>query len=381
MQQNILGVDYFLLMSFLWLVAGVDFQLSRSSIMIRAFGKSIDTRVLLFRFAFFVLWFMAAFRGLDVTNDLQAYYRMYSEIATLGPDNIKRIEVGYVLLNVIFSKIIKNTFIGFRALILFTTTISYSAVEQWIEKHARSYGICLIAYYYLVNSSFMSANRQMLAAGIVLWSLMYLEKSKFHGKLIIYVLMVLLASTFHQSAIICVLFPILDRLKLIRYMPIWILLATVFLTGTNAVTIIVTKIGIGTGYLTADVGNVTNVAVNSFLYIALLMLRVIEQNDIYKLKGKDDKSCFQESFYTYCIILTLSITIMSLRAPGMSRIAMYFQIAGIPYISNTIIKIKSAKTKFIIKLTFGLAIWAYSAISLVYRPEWQHLWPYHFFWE
>ena len=69
MHANVLGIDYALLMLFLWLTAGVDYQLSGSSVVMKIRRNSIDVRVILIRFAFFVLWFLAAFRGLDVTND------------------------------------------------------------------------------------------------------------------------------------------------------------------------------------------------------------------------------------------------------------------------------------------------------------------------
>ena len=177
MSQNILGFDYFFLMSFLWLVAGMDYQLSRTNRMIKVAKKNISFRVIMIRIAFLVLWFMAACRGLDVTNDIKSYYELYNKIAAFGPESIKRIEIGYVILNVFFSKLIANSFVGFRVMLLFTTAIGYSAVEQWIERHAQSYGVCLIAYYFLIDSTFMSANRQMLAMGVALWALMYWEKA------------------------------------------------------------------------------------------------------------------------------------------------------------------------------------------------------------
>lgn len=378
MQQNILGADYFLLMFFLWLVAGADYQLCNSSLLIKV-GKKTPVKVVLLRLAFFVLWFMAAFRGLDVTNDIESYFRFYDKVATFGPDSVNRIEAGYLLLNIFVSKIITNHFVGFRVLILFTTIVGYSAVEQWIERHSKSYGICLLAYYYLVDSTFMSANRQMFATGIVLWALMYLEKSKINAKKYIYILMVLLASAFHQSAIICFLFLLLERLKFTRNTSLWMIIATVLATGTNIVNRVVTIIGIGTGYLTAEIGNLTNVVVNVVLYVALLSLAAFTKNE-GELKNNNEITGFSENFYAYCIALTLAVTIMSLRAPGMSRMAMYLQIVGLPYISNTMKKIEQSKAQFIIKVCFGLSIWAYSAITLIYRPEWQHLWPYHFFW-
>lgn len=379
---NILGIDYALLMLFLWLNAGIDYQLSRTGIVIKTKRNSTDVRIFLIRFAFFVLWFLAVFRGLDVTNDIESYHSFYEKVAVFGPGSVKRVEVGYVILNEVFSKLFTNNEVGFRVLIAVITAVGYGAVEQWIERHAKSYGVCLIAYYYLIDSTFMSATRQMLATGIVLWALMFLEKRNNKKSLLIYILLVLLASTFHQSAIMCAVFPLLARLKFTRNTTIWIILFTTILTGTNAVNKIVNLVGFGTGYLTSDIGNITNVTVISTLYVALLMLQVFMERK--KEPNRDNCGKYeydQDGFYSYAIILALAVTIMSLRAPGMSRMAMYLQIAGLPYISNTIGKIKYPKAQLVIKCVFGLAIWGYSAAALIYRPEWQHLWPYHFFWD
>lgn len=381
MRQNILGIDYVFLMSFLWLIVGLDYQLSTFNILVKFGKKNINARVLLLRIAFFVLWFMAAFRGFDVTNDIDSYYGLYCKIASTGPESIKRIEKGYVILNMLFSKIVSDNFIGFRLLLLFTTSIGYSAVEKWIEKHANSYGICLIAYYYLVDSTFMSANRQMLAAGIILWALMLVEKKKGWKRSLIYILMVLLAVSFHQSAILCLIIPLFNKINYTKNTTLLILIVTALATGTNVVNSIVLKIGIGTEYLSADIGNVTNVTVISALYLALLLLRtIVRHNGDRAMEGNETFSGFQDSLYTYCIALALAVTIMSLRAPGMSRIVLYLQLIGLPYISNTIKHIEDRRMQLIVKIVFGISIWGYSAATLIFRPEWQHMWPYHFFW-
>ena len=382
MNQNILGADYFLLMIFLWFIVAMDHQLSNVDVVLKIKEKNISSRVMMLRIAFFVLWFMAAFRGLDVTNDINSYYGLYCKVSSVGPDSIKRIELGYVFLNALFSKLISNDFVGFRLLLVFTTAIGYSAVEQWIEKHAKSYGICLIAYYFLVDSTFMSAIRQMLAAGVVLWALMFWEKRKDWKRSVIYFFMVLLATSFHQSAILGMLFPLFDKLKYTKNTTIYVLAGTFLATGTNAVNSVVMKVGIGTGYLTSDIGNATNVVVISALYLALLLLRMfVQHKGMYEIEEKDGKSLIvHNDFYTYSIVFALAVTIMSLRAPGMSRMVLYLQLIGLPYISNTIKGINNGRTQFIVKTVFGTAVWGYSMATLIFRPEWQHLWPYHFFW-
>ncbi len=83
-------------------------------------------------------------------------------------------------------------------------------------------------------------------------------------------------------------------------------------------------------------------------------------------------------FYTYCIALSLAITVMSLRAAGMSRLTMYLQLVGLPYVSNIMNQIEDQRMAIIIKVVFSVVIWGYSAIVLIYKLEWQHIWLYHF---
>ena len=123
MHANVLGIDYALLMLFLWLTAGVDYQLSGSSVVMKIRRNSIDVRVILIRFAFFVLWFLAAFRGLDVTNDFETYRNIYEKIAVFGPESVKRVETGYVILNEVFSKLFTNNEVGFRFFMATITAI------------------------------------------------------------------------------------------------------------------------------------------------------------------------------------------------------------------------------------------------------------------
>ena len=80
-------------------------------------------------------------------------------------------------------------------------------------------------------------------------------------------------------------------------------------------------------------------------------------------------------------LASLAVTVMSLRAAGMSRLNMYLQLVGLPYVSNIMRRIENQRVAFIVKVVFSMAIWGYSVISLIYRPEWQHIWPYHFYWQ
>lgn len=165
----------------------------------------------------------------------------------------------------------------------------------------------------------------------------------------------------------------------------WLLmLITLVATLTNVVSSVISILGLRTGYVTTEIGNAVNVGVVSLLYFALLLLRLICDNSSYIMdEGTADieNTAYGDSFYTYCIALSLAVTVMSLRAAGMSRLNMYLQLVGLPYVSNIMRRIENQRVAFIVKVVFSMAIWGYSVIALIYRPEWQHIWPYHFYWQ
>lgn len=164
----------------------------------------------------------------------------------------------------------------------------------------------------------------------------------------------------------------------------WGYLVTIIATLTNFVSSMISFFGLGTGYVTTEIGNAVNVGIMSLLYFALLLLRVFGFSNVYNLTeevNNTENTAYKDDFYTYCIALSLAVTVMSLRAAGMSRLNIYLQLVGLPYISNIMNRIKNQRVAVIVKASFSVVIWSYSVIALVYRPEWQHIWPYHFYWQ
>ena len=140
--------------------------------------RKLELNKVILRIVFLVLGVMAAFRGMDITNDTAAYYRTYQKIAYSGFAGEARMEIGYVALNVFLTHIFRDTLVGFHVLLFITSAFSYWALEQWIERHAITYGISVITFYFLSNQSYMSAIRQSVAVGIILWALMAMENLK-----------------------------------------------------------------------------------------------------------------------------------------------------------------------------------------------------------
>lgn len=381
---NILGGGYAALMCFIWLSVALEYQAGRNQTIVKIGNKQVQLNVVILRIVFLVLWFMAAFRGMDVTNDTSAYYRTYQNIASQGFAATSRLEKGYVAFNILLSRIFPNNLIGFRVLLLITATMEYLPLEKWIEKHSTTYGVCIVAFYFLENATFMSSIRQAIAIGLVLSALFILEKTKGYRKYLLYIFVIVVACTFHSTAIVALVFPLITKMRYTRIATVIIIFLTAIATITNFTSFAISAIGLGSGYVTTEIGNMANVSVVSLLFLALLFLQAFaksEEDSSKDFAGLSENVIFKDSFYTYCIALSLSVTIMSLRAAGMSRLDMYFQTVGLPYISNVMSRIENPKVGFLIKVVFCVAVWAYSVAVLIYRPEWQHLWPYHFYWQ
>lgn len=376
---NILGFDYILLIALLWGLAAIDYQ-SRSK-----YGITTKRNINVVRIAFFVLASMAAFRALDITNDTLSYYRMYNAIGNYGVLGVRRIEKGYVYLNYIISWLVRDSETGYHILQILIAAFSYFSVARYIEKNARTYGVCILTFYFLLNGSFMSAMRQSMAIAIVLLGIDLLKNRRF-VLYILYILCVFVAAQFHSTAWIALLFIVLYGRKFNKYVMGGIIIAAVIATITNIPALLGPILEYGSIYITNEIGNQTDAIVMSIMYLALLILRIlipkhiISSEDEIQTRERYLAEEKENDFYSFNIVLTLAFTILSLRAPAISRFTQYFLIVGLPYISNTMEIIENKMEAFLIKVVFCLAIFGYSLIALIYRPEWQHLWPYHFFW-
>lgn len=374
---NELGVGYVSLVTFLTLCAIIDNQSNSNDQVQTVFGVT-RTRVFILRLAFFVLWFMAAFRGMLVANDTQSYYRTYIKIAESGLQSENRMEIGYVLLNALISQLFSDNETGFRVLLFISACVAYYPLEQWIERHCSAYDVCLLAFYFLFNASYMSAIRQSMAVGIVLLALMGLEKG--HKKA--YFVLMVIAVLFHSSAIAAVIFYLLRSKRFgLESVMIWMLI-TAGCVELNLVAKVMQVIKPSTSYIISEVENSANVLATTGLYAALLLLNFLPAKQCAReiVDIRDGEMDFTSGFFAHCILLSLSVSLMSLRAPVLSRIVMYMTITGMPYVSISMNRLENDNLAALIKIIFVVAIWMYSLIVLIYRPEWAHIWPYYFYW-
>ena len=368
---NVLGMDYAAVIAFLWAVAAYDYQAGVKDYAL--FGET-KRHPFWLRIAFFVLCFMAAFRAKEIANDTSTYYSIYKSISIAGISVGARMEKGYVFLNYLISLIFRNQEKGFHILQILVSVFCYYSVERYIEKNAHSYGVAILVFYFLSNGGYMSAIRQSLATAIILFAISLLRKKK----RILYILVVALAAQFHASAWIALLFLVLYGRKFNLFAMAAILGAALLLTAVNMPAALTSMLNYGTWYIKDELDIRPDFFVKSAMSIALLALRLLLPRHFSSLVNEEEKT--EDSFYSFCIVMSFTFTILSLRAPAITRFGGYASLVGLPYIPNTLYKIENKKESFDLKVIYCGMSWAYSLAALIFRPEWQHLWPYRFFW-
>ena len=333
-------------------------------------GKVIPVSVIYLRLFFFILFIMSAFRGIEITNDTGSYLRTYRTIKAYGLMGEERMEQAYVWLNLILAKLFPQGDMGFYVLLFLVSAISYYAMEQWLEENSETYGESIFLFYFMMNSSFMCVVRQTLAFSIVLLGL---KRAK-NKELFRFLIYVVIACMFHKTAIIGILLYAFMHTKFSsKKAAIIIGIAGGIVLTQNAIARILEILGITTSYVTSGDGLNVVALVLPVFYLALIALDVIKK----KSMNRDDS---QKGFFKYCIIFSVATFILILRMPVFNRISSYFTYLAVPYVSNVISEIEDKKSILIIRIILFAAVWGYATITLTYRPEWQHLWPYRFFW-
>ena len=367
LMYNQIGIGYWSLVISLFVMA-ILCDYKQNTIIKFNRNKKYRVNVILLRIAFFIMWFMSAFRGINITNDTAAYLRTYRNISAYGMAGELRMEKGFVTLNAVLARIFPAGDIGFYVLLFISSVLIYYVLEQWIEKNASSYGVCILFFYFMCNGGYMSAVRQSMACAIVIIAISALRK----GKKIRFLFLVVVASLFHKSALISLVFLLFyKKVFSLKRAAVILGMGISFLALKFPVRILNSILDGKSSYLqVTGGGNILSVLVNVGLYSAILILNIIEKK----------KKNTQNSFFAYCITFAIICSFASYSAPVFSRFTSYFSIIGIPYIANVLDGIKNKRIALLLKTILISSIWIYSLSVLVYRPEWQHLWPYQFYW-
>jgi hypothetical protein len=151
--------------------------------------------------AYIILFFIGAFRNIEVGTDTSNYYDIY-KIINNDPDGIEYIlgfvEPGWVFLNYVCGIV----FDDYRSVIFIGMFLAITPLFIRIWKSSSN--PFLVVFYYITLYFYCNAfniTRQMIAVSIILFSLEYLKQNQIKK----YIVGIICAILFHYSAIICIL--------------------------------------------------------------------------------------------------------------------------------------------------------------------------------
>lgn len=310
---------------------------------------------------FIVFWVLTAFRSAQIGNDTNTYI-YYFNIYSKGIDRLRTFEIGYQYLNYFIGKFTTDP----HAFLIIIATIMYGGVVVYIYKNSKNTAISLCLFFCYFFSMFTSIFRQGIAMIIVLYGYHLLKE----GKKIPAALLFLLATTFHTTAVVSfLLFLNADILKKKRFVFGLTVLCGILSSGGILNTIVNTVLPRYAHYFESRYASTGWLAVSYSLIIYaiwyLLISKSVDEND------KQDR--IVATNFTFLLIFAAFGFSVNL----FTRAGEYFLLIAIVEIPNMLYrgKIKNFRLWLFGLCTFLIVMFI---VTLIYRPGWNHLYPYEF---
>ena len=310
---------------------------------------------------FILLWGLTAFRSKAIGNDT-ANYLMYFALFSKGLDVSSYVELGYQVLNYIISKFTQDP----HHFIIIMATVMYGGIGLYLYRFCKNPAIALCLFYSLFFSVYTSILRQGMAMVIALYGYQLLKD----GKKIPAAILFAVASFFHNTAVLCFLlflnFNILKKWWFV--LGLTVLCAVISLTGVMKMVVnaILPKY---THYFEGQYASSGWLAISFFLFVYVVFYILI-------CKSLDDNSK-TDNVIAANFSLLLMITAFGYAVNLFERAGEYFLLIGISELPNVLYRGK-VKNFRIWLFAIGTIYLIFFVLVLIYRPGWNHLYPYEF---
>ena len=311
--------------------------------------------------SFLVLWFLTAFRSRAIGNDTINYLVLFNWFSK-GPLSHLEIEIGYQLLNYLIWQISSDE----HVFLIIMATIMYCWIGVYIYKFSKNPAVVLCLFFSCFFSVYTSILRQGMAMVIALYGYQLLKNKK----RILAALVFLLATSFHTTAFLCFLlflnFDILKKQWFVLGITAACVIASLSGVMKSAVNLVFPKY---THYFAGQYAGSGWLAISVFLvtYIVFYLL-------VSKSLDEDHKS---DNVIATNFTLLLLLTAFGYAVNLFERAGEYFLLIGITELPNVLYrgKVKHFRLWLLLIGTFYLILFV---LILIYRPGWNHLYPYEF---
>lgn len=309
-------------------------------------------------------WFLTAFRASEIGNDTQVYLDYFVRIRSTGVSGDYRIEYGFQFLCAIIGFFTADP----QWLLIVCATICYLGVGVYIFKYSKNVFVSAVLIFCLCYSDFMNILRQDIAVIICLYAYQAI-KSK---KNICGIFLILLAFAFHKSALVALIFLLYRFFRFnlkIAVMCVVVLIGfSISGLANKAVLLFASQYA---GYFESQYAGTGWAAVSMSVLKGLALIFFF--NSAYKgSKKKHNEVLMCLTFYTIFSSMGYIVNLFT-------RAAQYFLLPVITEIPNACCD-GQIKHKKLWLCVICFALLSYFIIVLLLRPEWNHLYPYRFFW-
>lgn len=315
---------------------------------------------------------IAGLRHYTIGNDTIPYLNGFNNILISGYNafSTSRFEKGYILLNLIIGKFTNN----FTVMLIICSLIINIFICNFIRSNSKSMCISFLLFFFCrFFFSEMNIVRQYIALGIFLYSFKYIE----NRKMLKYLICNFIAITFHYSAIF--LIPIyyiynmkLDRKKIFFLSTIALIVNYLFYGILVKVTILLGKYQnyVNEFYNSNKAGSIIAFIMYSVIFIFLL-----------EILKKNKEVTKRDNFFYNCSFILVLVSFLSIRLSILSRVTEYLSILMIVQIPNFIKYIRSAKKRLILYIIVIFCFMIYCSVITYFRPNWNNIFPYRFYWQ
>lgn len=329
------------------------------------------------------LYILAAFRHTSIGNDTSNYLIIFNSINSFSDAISLNIEVGYSVV----MWIAKLLNLNFQWFLIFVTILPFYSLYKFIKNTSSNYIFSSLLFYLLFFSFFMSGIRQSISIGIILIAHQQLS----NNRRLLFIFLVLIASLFHSSSIIFLVMLIVyqTRIKLSKsILLVLIVIAILFGTIVNYSNIIQTVVNSlfpqYIGYFSSEYvgGGLITLSYEIGRAIFLLFLILLFGNTKHLVDKNTNEISKPDNTLVmfYLVLVSLFFLIISINMNLIRRVSMYFMIFYIIIIPQIITIIRNKYLRFILYAFIVIIFTTYMSLTLIFRPEWNHLFPYFFYW-
>ncbi len=310
---------------------------------------------------FFILWFLTAFRSSQIGNDTSTYI-YYFGIFSKGIDKTRTFEIGYQYLNYFIGKLTTDP----HCFIIIIATIMYGGVVWYIYKYSINIAVSYCLFFCYFFSVFTSMFRQGIAMVIVLYGYQLLKKEK----RLLAAGLFFAATTFHTTAIACYLLFLNVNILKKKWFVFGLTIFCVIISGTGILGIIVNAlIPRYSHYFESRYASTGWLAVSYSLIVYIIWYCLINKSV--------DNNNKQDRIVVTNFTLLLIFAAFGFAVNLFTRAGEYFLLIAVVEIPNMLYRgrINYYRLWLFCLCAFQLIMFI---VTLVYRPGWNHLYPYEF---